>query len=361
MKNNFDKLERKQIYAKFFKSGFSFILTFGLLALTAFAEAPCELPAQYKGPFKTFVINEKLSCATNIFLNAIPFIAAEAGKKLTEEEKKNNPQTEGRIAYELFGDAFAKNKPNVPVTDFTLKGKDGKHDIPVRLYKGKDTGKAILFTHGGGWTRGNLKTHDTLCRKLCEATGATVLAVDYRLAPENPHPAGLDDAQDAYEWLIAHPENGSKIYVSGDSGGGNIATSLMVRLIKENKRIPEKTTDPYANGYLLTRESINGYVHNYIGNNPQKAIDSTVSPLLATDDELKQFPPLILVNAECDPLAAEGKAFEERLKSLNVSVVHKIVPKTIHIFAQYFDLFPEATDAIDFIKTSFENLGVSKP
>lgn len=357
------------------KNSLLICLTLGCIASTAFTEANCELPSKYKDPFKTFVINEKLSCGTNIFLNAVPSIAAEAGKQLTEEEKRKDPNREGRLAYELFGDTFAKHKPSMNVKDFTIRGKDNKHDIPVRQYQGKNHDKVILFTHGGGWTRGNLNTHDTLSRKLCEATGATVLAVDYRLAPEHPYPAGIDDVNDAYDWLILHPELGTKIYLSGDSGGGNISTALIVRLIQKNKRkpdgailfypaldlrIPEKTTDPYANGYLLTRDSINHYVHNYIGDKTKNANEPTVSPFLAKDRILKKFPPTIIINAECDPLAAEGKAFAERLKSLNAPIVHKVIPKTIHIFAQYFDIFPEANEAIDFVKTNFDNFGVAK-
>jgi acetyl esterase len=329
----------------------------------------CNLPSNYKIPGKTFVINQKLSCPTNIFLDAMGIIAAEADKQVSAEEKKNNPQAVGRKAYELFGDHFAKEKPNVPVSNLSIDGSDGKHKIPLRIYEGKDSGKVVLFTHGGGWTRGNLETHDTLCRHLCQTTGATVVAVDYRLSPENPYPAGLDDASDAYKWLLEKYGKDKKVFISGDSGGGNIATALAVKLIKENGRIPdgailfypaldlhipEKTMNPYATGYLLTRDSINAYVNNYTGNDPAKAEDPLVSPIMATDKELEKFPTLILVNAECDPLAEEGMAFAQRLKRLGVSVDHKVIPSTIHIFAQYFDLFPEATQAQEFVKESFK-------
>lgn len=348
-----------------------FGITFALFSYISLAGGDCELPSRYKVPHKTFVINKNLSCATNIFLYVVPSIAMKADEQLTAEEKKN-PQAAGRLAYELMGDAFASVKPDIPVKDFTISGKDSKHDIPVRLYEGKNKDKAILFTHGGGWSRGNLKTHDTLCRKLCEATGATVLAVDYRLAPEHPHPAGLEDAEMAYNWLMANPEHGKKIFISGDSGGGNIASALAIKMIQEGKpipdgailiypaldlRIPERTTDPYANGYLLTRDSINAYVHNYIGNDYEKANDPIVSPLMASNEVLAKFPPSLIINAECDPLAAEGGQFADRLSSLGVPVNRKVISKTIHIFAQYFDLFPEATEAMSFIKAAFENLG----
>lgn len=340
------------------------------IAVSSMSANDCELLAQYKVPHKTFIINEKLSCPTNIFLNAVPLIAAEAEKQLTPEAKADH-QAAGRLAYKLFGDAFAKTKPDVSVKDFKIPGKEGKHEIPVRFYEGKDKGKFILFTHGGGWTRGNLETHDTLCRKLCEATGASLLAVDYRLAPENPHPAGLEDAEDAYNYLLNEHGKDAKIYISGDSGGGNIASSLTIKLIRDGKRIPdgailfypaldlripEKTTDPYATGYLLTRDSTNAYIHNYIGDDYEKANSPLVSPLLASPEELAKFPKAIIVNAECDPLTAEGKAFVEKLTAAGVSVNHKVVPRTIHIFAQYFDLFPEAHEAMNFVKESFEKL-----
>lgn len=349
-------------------------LVFLLVTLNAFsckADKGCELPPDLKVPGKTFIINENLSCGTNIFLHALPAIGIKADEQVSPEKKMNSPQAVGRRAYELLGDAFAKNKPTVATSDFTVNGKDGPHKIPVRLYKGKDKGKVIFFTHGGGWSRGNLETHDTLCRNLCEATGASVLAVDYRLAPEHPYPAGLEDAVDAYNWLLAQHEHDKniKVFIAGDSGGGNIATSLTLKMIREGGRvpdgaillypsldlhIPEKTMNPYANGYMLTRDSINAYVNNYIGKNPEKADDPLVSPIRASDEDLKKFPPLILVNAECDPLAEEGKVFADRLASLGVSVNHEVIPRTIHIFAQYPDLFPEATEARDFIKKSLE-------
>lgn len=345
-----------------------------LVTLNAFsckADKGCELPPDLKVPGKTFIINENLSCGTNIFLHALPAIGIKADEQVSPEEKRNRPQAVGRRAYELLGDAFAAKKPDVPTSDFKVKGRDGQHEIPVRLYKGKDKdkGKVIFFTHGGGWSRGNLETHDTLCRNLCEATGASVLAVDYRLAPEHPYPAGLEDAVDAYNWLLEGHGKDTKVFIAGDSGGGNIATSLTLKMIQEGGRIPdgaillypsldlhipEKTMNPYANGYMLTRDSINAYVNNYTGNNPEKANDPLVSPIRASDEDLKKFPPLILVNAECDPLAEEGKAFAQRLASLGVSVNRKVIPRTIHIFAQYFDLFPEAAEARDFIKESVE-------
>jgi len=357
------------------RSTLFFLTTLSIFACTGATYAKgsstdCELPSNLKVPGKTFIINEKLSCGTNILLHAIPGIGIEAAKQVSPEEQKNDPQAVGRLAYVLLGDAFAKNKPDVPVSNLKVNGKDGHHEIPVRLYEGKDKGKVILFTHGGGWTRGNLETHDTLCRNLCEATGASVLAVDYRLAPEHPYPAGLEDAADAYNWLIEKHGKGVKIYTAGDSGGGNIATCLALKMIKEGGRIPdgailmypsldlhipEKTTNPYAVGYMLTRDSINAYVNNYTGNNPEKANDPLVSPVMASDQELAKFPPVILVNAECDPLAEEGKAFADHLTSLGVSVKHKVIPNVTHVFAQYFDLFPEAAEARDFIKETLES------
>jgi acetyl esterase len=355
------------------RSTLFFLATLTIFACTnaTYAEGSskgCELPSNLNVPGKTFIINEKLSCGTNILLHAIPGIGMEAAKQISPEEQKNDPQAVGRLAYVLLGKHFAKNKPDVPVSDFKVNGKDGHHEIPVRLYEGKDKKKVILFTHGGGWTRGNLETHDTLCRNLCETTGATVLAVDYRLAPENPYPAGLEDAASAYHWFLENHGKDAKVYVAGDSGGGNIATCLTLKMIKEKGRvpdgailmypaldlhIPETTTNPYAVGYMLTRDSINAYVNNYTGHNPEKANDPLVSPVKASDEELAKFPPVILVNAECDPLTEEGKAFADRLTSLKVKVDHKIIPNVVHVFAQYFDLFPEATEAQKFIK---ENL-----
>lgn len=346
-----------------------FVFINPILGVTTIQE--CNLPPQYKVQDKTFVINPALSCATNIFLHVVPSFASIAESKFTAEEMKKNPQIAGRLAYELLGNEFAKNKPNIETTDLKIPGKDSTHEVPVRLYKGTDSERFILFIHGGGWSRGNLETHDTLCRKLSEATKATVLAVDYRLSPEHPYPAGLEDAEAAYKWFVEKHVQNKKIFIAGDSGGGNITSGLVIKFIKEKKRtpdgailfypaldlrIPEKTANPYSNGYFLTRDSINAYVNNYTHHNQELAKDPTVSPILAIDEDLSKFPPVILVNAECDPLTEEGTAFAKRLKSLGIYVDHKVIPKTIHVFAQYFDILPEATQAIEFVRDSFENV-----
>jgi acetyl esterase len=146
---------------------------------------------------------------------------------------------------------------------------------------------------------------------------------------------------------------------------------LIIKLIKEGKptpngailiypaldlHIPEKTTNPYSNGYFLKRDSINAYINNYTGNNPEKAKDPTVSPVMASDQDLKKFPPIVIVNAMCDPLEEEGKSFSERLTSLGVSVNRKVIPNTVHVFAQYPDIFPESSEAVEFIKDSIKNI-----
>lgn len=330
----------------------------------------CVLPEKFVQPLHTFYENKNLGCAANILLHAIPKIGEKALLE-TPSASKTNMNIVGRYAYEVMAQEFGSGGPEVKSIDMKVKSTHDSHLIPVRRYEGENSDKTILFVHGGGWSRGNLKTHDQLCRKLSKETGRTVIAVDYRLAPENPFPAGLEDVEDVYEWVLGQSDLSHHVIIAGDSGGGNISTALILKRIQSKKegpkgailiypaldlRVPQKTENPYTNGYLLTRDSINQYVHNYLGDDYKGiAKNPLVSPLLASNENLKQFPPLIVVSAQCDPLANEGKLFVSRLTNLGINVKYKVIPSTIHIFAQFFDLFPEATDAMNFIKQEFKN------
>lgn len=334
------------------------------------ANNDCVLPEKFAKPLHTFYENKKLSCAANTLIHAVPKIGEKAVLETPKEDQKNG-NIVGRKAYEILAEEFGSGGPEVPSKDLTVKSTHGEHSIPIRRYEGANPEKTILFVHGGGWSRGNLKTHDQLCRKLAKETGSTVVAVDYRLAPENPYPAGLQDVEDVYEWLMNQSDLSHDVIIAGDSGGGNLSTAFILKRIQSKKegpkgailiypaldlRVPQETDNSYTNGYLLTRDGINQYVHNYLGDDYKvKSQDPLVSPLLASDDDLKQFPPVILVSAQCDPLAKEGKSFVKRLEDLDVDVSYEVIPSTIHIFAQFFDLFPEATDAMDFIKDEFKD------
>ena len=132
--------------------------------------------------------------------------------------------------------AAVSTGPGTPVArveDLSVATADGP--LPVRVYRADEDAVApvVLFAHGGGWALGSLETHDSLCRSLCAASGWTVVAVDYRLAPEHRYPAAHDDLDAALAWVTENAEalrvDATRIAVAGDSAGGNLAAGLCVR------------------------------------------------------------------------------------------------------------------------------------
>ncbi len=199
-------------------------------------------------------------------------------------------------------------QPDAPavgqVEAHTVAGPDpNRGPIALRLYRpleGSTPSPALVYFHGGGWTIGDLDTHDVLCRQLCLAAGVTVLAVDYRLGPEHRFPAAIDDALAAVRWVQHEAASlgidGSRIALGGDSAGGNIAAVLPLLLRDAGEALPAfqlliyPATDmrcgapshrANGQGYLLTAESIAYYRGHYIADRAQWS-DWRASPLLAT-------------------------------------------------------------------------------
>lgn len=325
------------------------------------ASSPCELPAQFKGKIDTFIINPNLSCGSNIFINTLPLIGVQAQKKLPKKQQ-GNLLVVARQAYEELANTFAQRKISLNVEELKIPNKH-KGNINIRHYKG-NTEKVILYIHGGGWSRGSLDTHDALCREISYRTGYSVFAVDYRLAPENIFPAGLEDVETAYDWLVSQYSE-SKILLSGDSAGGNLAMAMTVKYLQEGKkkpngllllypaldlRVPEKTTDPMADGYFLTRARTNDFIKGYLGKDFKEVSNQiTASPLLAPEEILKKLPPVLLIASEYDPLTASSKEFTEKAKNAGADVDLKVIENTIHIFAQFPDLFTEANEALELL------------
>lgn len=206
--------------------------------------------------------------------------------------------------------------------------------LPARLYSpaNPETGAAlIVYFHGGGFVIGDLDTHDVPCRVLCRESQAHVLSVDYRLAPEHPFPAAVEDAVSAYDWArenaAALGVDAARIAVAGDSAGGNLATVVTQLARTAGKPLPklqllfyptvDRTLDRaslelFAEGYFLTRSDVEWYTQQYV---PRRSdlLDPRVSPLLAPD--LRQQSPAIIVTAGFDPLRDEGDAYAEALRA----------------------------------------------
>lgn len=224
--------------------------------------------------------------------------------------------------------------------------------IAARLYRphapgGEVTGLLVYF-HGGGWVIGDLESHDNVCHALCSGSGHAVLSIDYRLAPEHPFPAGLDDCLAATRW--AH-ENApllgcdpDRIAVGGDSAGANFAAvaanvavvplafQLLVYPVTD-ARINTASYDENATGYFLTKSGMQWFVDHYLSGADGSPDDPRVSPLLASNDELASGPPALVITAGFDPLRDEGIAYADRLGELGVRTSH------VHYAGQFHGFF----------------------
>jgi acetyl esterase len=218
--------------------------------------------------------------------------------------------------------------------------------VPARLYRpAAGVLPVALFLHGGGWVLGDLDSHDALCRHIAQASGAAVLAVDYRLAPEHPFPAAVDDAALALRWL--HGAAGglqldpARIAVMGDSAGGNLAAvlALMARdgaapgLVLQVLAYPvvEVTLDQPSQalsgaGLTLTGAGMRWFRDHYLG---EGAADWRAAPLRA---DLAGVAPVLLLTAGVDPLREEGLDFAGRLAHAGVRLEHRHHPGQMHGF-----------------------------
>ena len=212
--------------------------------------------------------------------------------------------------------------------------------VPARLYLPEPTGTApglLVFFHGGGWVIGDLDSHDNICRSLTNRSGQAVLSVDYRLAPEDPFPAGLGDCIQATRWAHANAAelgvDPDRLAVGGDSAGANfaaviahvapapIAFQLLVYPVTDCRM----NTDSYkqnAEGYFLTKSSMQWFVDHYLAGDGGSVGDPRVSPLLVSDEVLAQSPPALVITAGFDPLRDEGVAYANRMAALGVKVSH---------------------------------------
>lgn len=220
--------------------------------------------------------------------------------------------------------------------------------VPARLYHPSDEVTGLLvFYHGGGWVIGNLDSHDATCRSLANHSGHAVLAIDYRLAPEHPFPAGLDDCVQATRWAHANAASlrtdPDRLAVGGDSAGGNLAAviatmdvaPLKFQLLVYPVTDVRGTTASFADnaeGYFLTAKAMLWFRDHYLAGDTAALDDPRVSPLLASDDVLRTGPPGIVITAEYDPLRDEGEAYAARLNGLGIACTGVRFAGQIHAF-----------------------------
>jgi acetyl esterase len=272
------------------------------------------------------------------------------------------PIERSRLAL-LMTSGLARGCPTVEkLEDRQIDGPGGP--LRIRIYTPQGTGPfgAALYFHGGGWVLNNVDTHDDLVRRLTAASGCVFVSVDYRLAPEHPYPAAIDDGYAALEWVAHHAAelhvDPARIAVSGDSAGGNIAAVLCLMARDRNgPRVSQQVliypiTDcdfdrpsyrDNAEGYFLTRAQMQWFWNLYLPDAAQRT-EPYASPLRAKS--LAGLPPALVLTAEYDPLRDEGEAYAAALQAAGVPVTLHRYDGLIHAFMKRVEVFDAAHDAI---------------
>ncbi|MGN6866822.1 MAG: alpha/beta hydrolase [Solirubrobacteraceae bacterium] len=279
-----------------------------------------------------------------------------------EPPPESLPPAEARRRRRRLSAVYAgKPTPVGAVADLELDaGLRARHYAPAEP---GDPHPLLVYYHGGGFTYGDLETHDGVCRILCRHAGAQVLAIDYRLAPEHPFPAAVIDARAALHWAFANAQalgaDPHRVGVGGDSAGGNLAAVVSQLAARDGGPAPvlqlliypatdfsrrRRSRELFGEGFLLTNSEMDWFETNYLGAERAHAHDPRASPLLAED--LSGLPPAYLVTAAFDPLRDEGEEYAEALRAAGTPVTLRRFPGFIHAFIAGAGVSRNARDAL---------------
>jgi acetyl esterase len=271
------------------------------------------------------------------------------------------PAFVARRIYRDTRSALSPKAPEVAEARLLIFG----NRVAVRAYRpvSGETLPALVFFHGGGWAIGDLDTHDVVCRQLALGARCAVFSVDYRLAPEHPFPAAVEDCFFATQYVFENHHSLKidpvRIAVGGDSAGGNLAA--VVALIARDAGGPPlacqlliyPATDQRCEfpshqrngeGYLLTKDAIRFFRSAYLPNASERT-DWRASPLLARSHA--NLPPAFVVTAGYDPLLDEGRAYAERLAKSGVETAYREYPDMVHGFVLFGGVVDTANAAIE--------------
>jgi acetyl esterase len=249
------------------------------------------------------------------------------------------------------------------VADLTIPGPAG--DIPARLYEPPvpaKTSPLIVFLHGGGHVIGDLDTHDQPCRFLARETPASVLAVAYRLGPEHPFPAAVDDALAAFRWAHAEAStlgaDPARIAVAGDSAGGNLAAVVAQLAAADGGPEPafqaliypvidyssnRRSYELFGEGFFLTAREMDWFRENYFASDAERS-DPRASPILA--DDLAGVAPAFVLSCGFDPLRDEAEDYAARLTEAGVETTLRRESDLVHGFVNAVGLGGRAREAM---------------
>lgn len=261
------------------------------------------------------------------------------------------------------------------ILDHAVRADDGR-EIPVRIFLPRVVTRAgvLLFFHGGGWVTGDIDTYTATCRTMADRTGQVVCSVDYRLAPEYPHPAGLDDCLRVVEAILERPTiadaaGPEQVTLIGDSAGGNLAAAVCLALRERGRTLPgaqillypvtqwdhDPRTSPYPSvgeygtGLRLTSQEVRDYLEMY---QPDPSLRTTplVSPLAAED--LSGQPRTLIITAGLDLLRDEGEAYGRALRQAGTPTRIERIDGALHGFITWPRFARPVVAAYDHI-TSF--------
>ncbi len=273
------------------------------------------------------------------------------------------PQEARRFYVERRAITQPPPRPLAEVRDLSATGPAG--NIALRLYRPDGVASpapTLVYYHGGGWTIGDLDTHDSLCRDLADAGRCVVVAVDYRMGPEHRFPAAVDDVLAATRWLQAQSADlgldPARFAVGGDSAGGNLAAVVALAWRDAAEPVPLKlqlliypATDMRAvapshthngQGYLLTADTIAYFRGQYLA--PEQYSDWRASPLLHGD--LSRLPPALVLTAGFDPLRDEGRQYADALSAAGSAAQYVCFERQIHGFITMGRVLAEANTAV---------------
>jgi len=246
-----------------------------------------------------------------------------------------------------------------------IKTEGGDRSVPLRVYTpvaaGSDALPAIVYYHGGGFVIGDLDCYDSLCRTLANESGCRVISVDYRLAPEHPFPAAVEDSFAALKWVEANASDlaidPNRLAVAGDSAGGNLAAVMC--LLAADAKAPqlafqlliypsiklsrELTSRHFGSGYRLDDRAIQWFYSHYMPEGADPA-DVRLSPIAMRS--ASGLPPAYIVTAGFDPLREEGIEYAEKLKAAGIQVALVDYPTMIHGFFSMQGWIPLSSEAI---------------
>ena len=270
----------------------------------------------------------------------------------------------------FYRDRRALTQPDPPaVAEIAELSAEGPHGaIALRLYRPTHRSDSpaplpvLVYFHGGGWTIGDLDTHDVLCRQLANGSHCAVVSVDYRMGPEHRFPAAVDDCLAATYWVRRHAESlgldASRLAVGGDSAGGNLAAVVAI-LARDAKDLPiayqlliypatdmrrghaSHTTN--GRGYLLEAATI-AYYHDHYIDDAAHDLDWRASPLLQSD--LGHLPPALVLTAGFDPLRDEGLDYADALVAAGNRATYVCFERQIHGFITMGRVLDEANTAV---------------